>query len=135
MIDIHVGEYIRTKNGCIEKVTQIDELYIDEEGEIEIVIGCDIEGASVYDMITKHSFNIIDLIEVGDYVKIGNKEYLDDFYSCVCNVGIAKRKRKFIELDCGGDGTEFIFDTNLIKLIITHEQMTSMEYKVGDDEV
>jgi hypothetical protein len=133
MIDIHVGEYVRTTQGYIARLESIyHDMYSFDNSvqcsygeEMPIVFEKDL------DLITKHSFNIIDLIEVGDYVKIGSKEYLDDFYSCVCNVGIAKRK--FIELDCGGDGTEFIFDTNLIKLIITHEQMKFMEYKVGGD--
>ena len=71
MSEIKVGEYVRTKKGLIRKVTnvindviEIDKGYYDEENEY---------GDSYFDFlieneIAKHSPNIIDLIEVGDYV-------------------------------------------------------------------
>ena len=126
MNDIHVGEYIRTKDGCIEKVTQdlFDELYIDEEGEIEIVIGCDIEGASVYDMITKHSFNIIDLIEIDDYVngiKI-TKIYDND-----------KDKFAFGFSEDGFEGETSFYNED-IKAIVTKERFKLAEYEVKKNE-
>lgn len=140
--EIQVGEYVRTKDGRIGKIISKKPVYENDKLDYYLYLTSLNEFFYTEKQIKECGWrtekNIIDLIEVGDYVKIGdslgNKEYLDDFYSCVCNVGIAKRKRKFIELDCGGDGTEFIFDTNLIKLIITHEQMKSMEYKVGRED-
>ena len=52
--DIKVGEYIRTKQGEIYIITDLEDygLKIDE----------------FYNQIKNHSFNIIDLIEEGDYV-------------------------------------------------------------------
>ena len=62
--------------------------------------------------ITKHSKNIIDLIEVGDYVN-GEKVLSVDWES----VGIK--------------GFDFI-NPDDIKTIITKEQIETMKYKVGD---
>ena len=69
MSEIKEGEYIRTKQGYIAKVEDIG----------ENIIMCDSDIYSDYEiapvlvgeqmkLITKHSFNIIDLIEVNDYV-------------------------------------------------------------------
>ena len=70
-MEIEVGEYIRTKTGDITKIKkyyQEPNLYECENGMIidtENNIGLHISD------ITKHSKNIIDLIEVGDYVNGG----------------------------------------------------------------
>ena len=60
MEDIKAGEYVRTKNGKIDKVKNND-YYMQQYIECE-------KGLYLRDNITKHSFNLIDLIEVGDYV-------------------------------------------------------------------
>ena len=55
---IEVGEYVRT-NGIIGKVEQIgNSIFWLEDGS----------NYSLFDKTVKHSKNIIDLIEVGDYV-------------------------------------------------------------------
>lgn len=56
MEDIKVGEYVRTKNGKIDKVKNND-YYIQQYIECE-------KGLYLRDNITKHSFNLIDLLEV-----------------------------------------------------------------------
>jgi len=62
MEEIEVGEYVRTFNGLIGKVVQLT-----DSGNYTIRI---YNGAEyvVRAVIAKHSKNIIDLIEVGDYV-------------------------------------------------------------------
>ena len=60
MEDIKVGEYVRTKNGKIDKVKN-DDYYMKQYIECE-------KGLYLRENITKHSFNLIDLIEPGDYV-------------------------------------------------------------------
>lgn len=58
-MDIEVGDYVRSKNGSIGKVTKIeDDKYLYENKELITFIG----------NVVKHSKNIIDLIEVGDFV-------------------------------------------------------------------
>lgn len=61
MEEIKVGEYVRTFNGLIGKVVQLT-----DSGNYTIRI---YNGAEyvVRAVITKHSKNIIDLIEAGDY--------------------------------------------------------------------
>ena len=64
---IEVGEYVRTKRGYIRKVIRRD---MDKH----ILLDIGFEGANYLtkveekEDIVKHSKNIIDLIEVGDYV-------------------------------------------------------------------
>lgn len=71
MEEIKVGEYVRTFNGLIGKVVQLT-----DSGNYTIRI---YNGAEyvVRAVIAKHSKNIIDLVEVGDYVN-GN-EVLDKY--------------------------------------------------------
>ena len=68
--------------------------------------------------IIKSSPNIIDLIEVGDYV---NGKQVIDFM-----LENGKRKGIIVDADIWG------FDIDEIKSIVTHEMFESMEYKVGD---
>lgn len=63
MEDIKVGDYIRTKDGTITKIEDIEfEIKTNMFGQIlhEVFI----EGYRYYEVIVKHSPNIIDLIEV-----------------------------------------------------------------------
>ena len=55
-MEIKVGEYVRTKNGKIDKVKNND-YYMQQYIECE-------KGLYLRDNITKHSFNLTDLIEI-----------------------------------------------------------------------
>lgn len=72
MEDIEVGEYLRTNKGLITKITDIEiEKY--EDGTSEIFIETELNpGYLDYTIkdIVKHSKQLIDLIEVGDIVRI-----------------------------------------------------------------
>lgn len=57
-MDIKVGEYVRTSKGYIFKIRHN-----------KMVQGLKFLDAQ-YGTITKHSFNLIDLIEVGDFVNV-----------------------------------------------------------------
>ncbi len=63
MEEIEVGEYVRTKNGVIDRV---DALY----GMIENTVHLEKQKWFNTKNIVKHSKNLIDLIEVGDIVEI-----------------------------------------------------------------
>lgn len=72
---IEVGEYVRTKDGIIDRIKTINRYgtvtkYDDKEDKISIVTNYYVNnGLEVNeDDIAKHSKNIIDLIEVGDIV-------------------------------------------------------------------
>lgn len=114
MEEIKVGEYVRSYLGTIGKVTKIDSntntkfLY---EHKTLITIE-----KNVY----KHSKNIIDLIEVGDYV---NGEKVDT----VLRDGIIYYDKLRIHTTEYND----YFEED-IKSIVTKEQFASMEYKIED---
>jgi preprotein translocase subunit YajC len=66
MEEIKVGEYVRTKNGIIAKVTYVDAMMIDTDNDV-FDIGeskmMEIPVEYIEEYVSKHSFNIIDLIE------------------------------------------------------------------------
>lgn len=123
---IEVGEYVRTTNGEIGKVRVIIQhmVFINENQYFHDL-----------NKIKSHSKNIIDLIEEGDYVngelvsKIYNKGEKYEFSSNYIF------KEKTIETD--NDNYETIPFSNLyinsdIKTIVTKEQFSDIEYKVGE---
>lgn len=112
MEEIEVGEYVRTKEGFIG----IFKKYA-EEGIMQF---CQmIQNSTLYTIstnsIVKHSKNIIDLIEVGDYV---NGKYVFSIGTAIGNLPIVNHT----------DGT--FTPSNMIKSIVTKEQFKSVEYEV-----
>ena len=95
-----VGDYYRTKYG-INKLT---------------------EGKCVLDNIIKSSPNIIDLIEVGDYV---NGHRIEE-------ISINKYDVKVLYYEIPSDYGYKEKLAKQIKSIVTKEQFENMEYKVGD---
>lgn len=108
MEEIKVGEYVRTYNGIIGKVVRIT-----DTGNYAIRI---YNGAEyvIKAVILKHSENIIDLIEVGDYVngKLIHKIDKGPNY-CYLYYGNCKT---FVDYQ--------------IKSIVTKEQLKKVEYKI-----
>ena len=121
METLNVGMYIRTKDGIIDKVI------IDYNGHCASP-NCECKHVSCAknyydeDKIVKASYDIIDILEVGDYVNGYKIGYIDD---------------------CKGAMREFYYDyenpkedvgnyEEEIKSVITHEQIEQMSYKVGE---
>ena len=106
------GMYVRTKDGIIDKVT------IDYKGKCNNPncnckhVSCQYNYYDEVDIINA-SNNIIDLIEVGDYV---NGERV---------INIIK-KHKYLEVS----DEEIVIDEKDIKSIVTKEAFESMSYKV-----
>lgn len=67
--------------------------------------------------ITKHSKNIIDLIEVGDYV---NGKYVFDVFE--------KDGKKYLKVDC----MYGYYSEDEIGEVVTHEQFENMVYRLED---
>ena len=99
-----VGDYVRTKDGRIYKIGDIGNFIYSEDNVI-------IQG------IIKSSPNIIDLIEVGDYVNGVEVENIDDEW-----ITMSDTKVPILKSIANG----------MIKSVITHEQMEQMAYKVGE---
>lgn len=102
MKEIKVGEYCRTDTGYI----YIMKNFIKEFDYSK----------------TKHSFNIIDLIEVGDYVnghKVVNEIWGED------------DNNLYFEIEGGFNKAQYIGEKN-IKSICTKEQFAAVEYKLDN---
>lgn len=102
-MELKPNMYARTLNGIV-KIDEIkDGFMIDTKGHIH------------YGDFIKASFNIIDILEVGDYVN--GEEIIE-----VINDNEMSRVKSI-------DGTYF---ENDIKTIVTKEQFSSMEYRIGE---
>jgi hypothetical protein len=113
---IEVGEYARDKEGFIFKVEKI--IY-DKDWKDYFLTGDSICSGTWKDNIANHSKNIIDLIEVGDYVN----EHL------VIDIAYAPEKAVYIE-DTQNRMAHIPYTSNNIKSIVTKEQMEAIQYVV-----
>ena len=97
-----VGDYVRTHDGRIDKIVDIknDFIYIENSDY------------GYRENYLKSSPNIIDLIEVGDYVNGYEVTSKDQFL--------------------GFGNHDWYMTNDEIKSIVTKEQFASMEYKVGE---
>ena len=133
MMELKEGMYVRTKQGYIAKFKKYDEIFNILRFETPIFLRswmpCDYmqKDRFMNRYFSKASYNIIDLIEVGDYVN-GHQVYEVDRVCCR------------ITLNGGDIGSEAFRLTYLrpalgknmgIKSIVTKEQFSSMEYKVN----
>ena len=111
-----IGDYVRTKQGRIGKISN---LTVDYSSELILCEESSIPFAK--HQIIKSSPNIIDLIEVGDYVNgtIVTKTVLDEIECKYIELDYTYNKRGIREKD--------------IKSIVTHEQFSAMEYKVESE--
>lgn len=112
---LEVGQFARLKSGYIVKVLNVEDNWIETDTKF-------ITRTFPKDFV-KASYNIIDLIEVGDYVN-GSKVYY-----CYCadedSTGL------FIDTE---KGRQWLDKPSQVKSIVTKEQFESMEYRLGDDE-
>ena len=112
-MELKKGMYVRINNDIrkicigIGKIKQInqDTIYVEMDNKLPISFS--------KSEISKSSSNIIDLIQVGDYVNgvIVSQSYIDNI------------KHIAPEIKENNYG---------IKSIVTHEQFSQMEYKIGD---
>lgn len=120
-----IGDYIRINNGQIAKIVKIKEykkwlniIYTDIAIDMHEDRACNDNFVDEEDII-KSSPNIIDLIEVGDYVN-GGKVY--------------EKEKDYIVINADfGNLFEFmnIYEKD-IKSIVTKEQFEIMKYRVGE---
>ena len=130
MEEIKVGEYIRTKDGIISKVTDILKGYCIACDNDVFDIGngamMEIPWEYIKEYVKKHSKNIIDLIEVGDIIEW---EYEGFGYD-----GINEVIDRFDII--GVYGIEYDDTIPLknitIKRILTHEQFENNVYRIGE---
>ena len=113
---LEVGQFVRTKDGYISQYKYYDttNAYMEKLLCIPLSNGT---FANIEDIV-KASYNIIDILEVGDYVNgckaidiVENDIYISNFYA-ESYIGMVKVKD--------------------IKSIVTKEQFEQMAYKVGE---
>lgn len=114
-----VGEYARLNNTLYNTVVILKIMEVYDNTILTENDGSIFQGEYSKDEIIKHSYNIIDLIEVGDYV---NGSYI---YSVVEeNKNTGQLRVLFTEEDG-------VLGAGDIKSIVTKEQFENMEYKVN----
>ena len=111
---LEVGMYVRTRDGFLWKPKKIE---IEEDNSVWFDDYYDYDVSDV-----KASHNIIDLIEVGDYVN-GYKVYY-----CYC----ADEDSTGLFIDTETKKRVWLDKPNQIKSIVTKEQFSSMEYRLGE---
>ena len=127
-LELRENMYIRTNYGKIDKIFKITESYVKGVSQKDEFYAYDI------DSIIKASYNIIDILEVGDYVNgcyVSNKrasvnEHLGGHPK---EIGIIKCNAYFNQGNYNDCKFEWIEEQD-IKSIVTHEQMEQMAYKV-----
>ena len=140
MEEIKLGEYVRTKNGVIFKITggNVDNYDIGisyyELGYFEDCYYSDLDmfnyndnGNLIREITKKHSFNIIDLIEEGDYVN--GKQIIK-----ILNIKVHDAETKLLIYDdklLGKGLYRGAFKENEIKSIVSHEMFEGIKYEVN----
>ena len=131
-----VGDYVRTDNGYVGKIIEIE--YITPvNAENRYIYRLDMDTLQWFEEsnFIKSSPNIIDLIEVGDYVngfRVNDSSYgliiiapTTDIWEMNSTKDEFKNNNLFVEKIYKLEDIE-------IKSVITKEQFESMEYKGGD---
>lgn len=145
---LEVGMYVRTENGVIEKVNRICDghtadnvfVWLHPCRDGRIIIVDDFEEIKFRDLNSgcfvkkEPSFNIIDLLEIGDIITFKNDA---DVYKII-GVPNEKKACKFFylakEFDGGTEdiivGYEYMKES--INSIVTKEEFERVQYKVGE---
>lgn len=120
--EIKVGDYIRTNIGTFDKIIKIT---ISDEDEDILYLGKNI---FLYSdgMIKKHSKNLIDLVEVGDFV---NGHLVADK-----DENTFDQKTIVTEVDGKNGGIRHLYTERRIETILTHEQYERNCYHIKEDK-
>lgn len=112
-LELKENMYVRTKYGIIDKILKLNKSYVKGISQKDELYAYDI------DNIVKASYNIIDILEIGDMVNslIVTKISEDN-----------ETKKKYINLY----GSLCEWENEDIKSIVTKEQFEQMAYKVGE---
>ena len=117
--EIKVNEYIRTKRGIIDKAVKILDDYIFLKSKFFITEYGESSTFIKKTDIAKHSPNLIDLIQCGDYVNGYEVGFIDG---------------DEIHIEAGNEHYRFVsIKEEDIKTVVTKEMMESISYKVKQE--
>lgn len=120
---MNVGDYVRTRNGYICKVVNINDF---REPSMKYGVEANYLKDIMFigdEIIDKSSPQIIDLIEVGDYVN--GKKVIDVYSDYIFDYSEKFRVIRFSEID-------ILHNSKHIETIVTHEQFESAAYRVEE---
>ena len=117
---LELGEniYVRTKDGIIAKVDYIDDDTIFFDKDLYRTYGDSIDFLEKDNLerIIKASYNIIDILEEGDYVNGVEIINIDDEW-----ITMSDKQVPILKSIANG----------MIKSVITHEQIEQISYRIG----
>ena len=120
-LEVKENMYVRTKDGIIDKILKLNKSYVKGVSQKDELYAYDI------DNIVKASYNIIDILEVGDILVDDTNRKLEilliDNELMVRNAGLIYDNNYYLPIK-----------SIAIKSAITHEQMEQMKYKVGSKD-
>ena len=122
---IEVNEYVRTKDGIIDKVIIEYDGKCNKPNCSEKHISCKYNYYNEKEIV-KHSKQLIDLIEKDDYVN--GYKVINVINEEPCPSG------KCVDIDSSTDSSECTFWEEDIKTILTKEQYMDNCYKVGGED-
>ena len=120
---INVGEYVRTDKGEIAKVTSVAKETLGETlgaNEYRSIGFCNTE-PYVYGNIVNHSKQLIDLVEIGDFVNGMKILHIED-------------NKLYVEWNNEFEEFTGFLENKDIKTILTKEQYMANCYKVGGED-
>lgn len=120
---LEVGMYVRYKPLLSSKYVKINKIKEIEEKENCLHIWLEDKDLITEKYLIKASYNIIDILEEGDYVN--GKKVIDTFTDYIFDYSEEFKVIRFSE-------TDILHDVKHIKSIVTHEQMEQISYKVDE---
>lgn len=128
---IEIGDYVRTKDGVIAKVTYVDVMMIDCDRDVfdlNNLAMMEIPTEYIEEYIVKHRKQLIDLIDVGDILKIKISEEWVEKQDTIKFVVVGQTYTITEIKEC--------LENGLFKIIqiLTHEQFEANCYKVGGED-
>ena len=136
-LELKENMYIRTKDGIIAKVDYIDDntIFFDKDLYRTYSDSIDFLEKDNLERIAKASYNIIDIIEVGDYLngfKVSKIERYDT--NTIIKIGnstfnVLEGEKIYTPSYDNNNGYEKI---EKLKSIVTKEQFEQMAYKMGE---
>ena len=124
-LDLRENMYIRTNYGKIDKILELNKSYVKGVSQKDELYAYDI------DNIVKSSYNIIDILEVGDVIKLFMEDDIDKEDTNIFELIAINYNDNEIGVFNSDFQIEF-FPIENLRGILTHEQMEQMAYKVGD---
>lgn len=125
MSKIEVGEYVRTDNGYIIKIDENTNIFNLGYKEQYVDMETTIYGFTCEEEIVKHSKQLIDLIEVGDYVnghRVVNEIWGED------------DNNLYFEIEGGFNKAQYIGEKDIQTILTEESYMANCYKKVGGED-